>query len=494
MHFDIRHPSPDPILSCGRTRSGKHVWTLLPRMLCLRPLTFHLGTLKHVHTHSRTQRQVGPSKMSSVTLPDLPVELIGKIVKGMKFYCYKNADLKNVRLVCRELDAKTLTYFGDEFLRGVTVSVGLHCFHILARIAEHPVFRKSVRHISFHPAGKGSSPAQLCATLECCGNLTERYIERGFDNDLNWCLQRLSNLDGISVARQGTAGHLPVDSFNSAIQSVYSAVISQNIHLKFLSVTGSIGFPFEQQTPAVHNLFDQLSSLSYKDILDVDQRVKITALSEMLCHAPGLKNLSLDYDAAEYAGDIITSMSNVDIRSRPLYNLQLTHMSIAGGVLAQFLKSCSESFTLLTLGHVELYSGKSADSFGALEGHEILVSACMYNLDEGKRGVSFERVHRQLPVIEQEVGDGQYFIDMHDHEIPPDPYDTESGYAELTLIERELAGLDNEILWGYDWVGYSPWDDSIFLHSFDGDDVKYAISLLAENYTLTHAYGMHRDY
>ncbi|KAK6844234.1 hypothetical protein PG995_014344 [Apiospora arundinis] len=109
-------------------------------------------------------------------LPDLPLELVGLIGQGID-----EADLLALRLVCRDLAAKTLDQVVARFFTVIRIFVTRDDLQLLRDVSRHPVFRRSIRTLWIIPSPfKNRVELDFEDFLEDC-----RYSSLNFDDPMD---------------------------------------------------------------------------------------------------------------------------------------------------------------------------------------------------------------------------------------------------------------------------------------------------------------------
>lgn len=191
----------------------------------------------------------------SASLQGLPAELLDRIAHYVSQGGWKG--LRNLRLACREIQAKTFFRFGSTYFKSINVSIRPGGFHRLSKICEHPQLRSHVRdlHLDAGPfiswEEDGYSPGDSESDIDIDPEYSVQFnqivlafvYEGSLARQLDKCVADLPHLECLRLWQPIIDGDLSRHearhfrrAWSAVIKSSLYIIRRHRVHLKMFSI------------------------------------------------------------------------------------------------------------------------------------------------------------------------------------------------------------------------------------------------------------------
>lgn len=197
----------------------------------------------------------------SPSLSGLPVELLGKIAEAVSGEGRRH--LRNLRLTCRAIHAKTMFEFASVHYKTMTLERFPGSFPRLWHVCQHSGLRSHVRTIiiktdflvcrdGYNPMTSSLTPIESVPTPDFDQKNLDYILNKNFAGPLSQCLRLLVNLERIRILQYKFVGDLTEiqaamlqRAFSRMIAATLYIVQAYGIHLKGFEIhdPGSRNFP-----------------------------------------------------------------------------------------------------------------------------------------------------------------------------------------------------------------------------------------------------------
>lgn len=161
-------------------------------------------------------------------LTDIPVELFSMIMSNIE----DHKDLQRLRLVCREVNQKTIVYFSDISFKAISITVGPECFDKMLRVTEHEQFRRSIREVDICAASN-----RLTTYESSQDQLNMDYVMKGFfAYDLDKFFQRVSPKRLAIGSGARSSGENSLHEWQQIVKTIFAETCKNNIHWEEISI------------------------------------------------------------------------------------------------------------------------------------------------------------------------------------------------------------------------------------------------------------------
>lgn len=288
------------------------------------------------------------------------------------------SDLSSLRLVSRSLSESTTAPFGKAWLRTVETDLSEEGIRRLETIADHEIFRNSVRTLriirsirrSVHSTlgGERIWPRRGSSVLDFSSAVARNFQDtvQRLDNCITF---EVCDRPGVPGGDDGAAfGLSPID----ALHLVLSAMATGTRHTQTLRIylerQPTLGdrrqFPSIAISPAMF--------LSLQD-LDIFWHIRaelVWQFLNMITAATHLKRLHLNFGTSEDANGFLHQLAAVPTLP-PIADLRLGRMiSVSGTALVNVILRFQGTLRTLHIGHLNLDSGDWDSVFGTLSRHD----------------------------------------------------------------------------------------------------------------------------
>ncbi|MCJ1256175.1 hypothetical protein MMC24_003995 [Lignoscripta atroalba] len=329
----------------------------------------------------------------------LAVELIELIAGGLA-----PADLFSLRLVCAELNKKTLYYFSHTYFTTAHTDLSPHSLQELKALSEHGQFGHHVQALLIegqndigqgfwwnrHPSGHLVAPLPGVEMLRDIlindlTNCRSFRIYKKYEGEEPCKSDVVTGSDVVAIILTIIAETgLPVKSFSVNFRDCGTGVIdAKRLHV------------LEYQTPEFRTAWANLQELSLKHTV---RSGTLDWTLELFLRATSLRKLTLnlDFDMSETYMD---RLSAVDTFPK-LQELSLLSIFTTEGNLSRFLLHFRDSLRTLSFWHVSILPGGTlVSAFRAMRSNlPLLESICVTHPTELGHGIIFPALHDD-PVV-----------------------------------------------------------------------------------------------
>lgn len=335
----------------------------------------------------------------SSTLPTLAIEVIETIASTLD-----QTSLGSVRLVCKDLNRKTLHYFGRTYFTRFKTDLSHNSLLKLESISRNEQLKNLVQSLSIkgnEDLGRGfhwhrAKESNLSSHIDTRISLGVQMLRNALTEMVNCRSFRIQSLGGMEEY-YGSEYLLPSD----AIGIILSIVAEDGTPLKSFHIDfgsrGSVDAKRLQmqlyQQPTFIAAWKNLEELHFEHYLTSET---LDWARDLVLHTLSLKKLSLRFNF-DHSTLFVDSLLSSPARFQGLHELKLGSIYISADMLSTLLLSCRDSLRRLSFWHVRIQSGAWVQILTALITFRFLEDIVV---DWPKECRNEETIHLQFPKLD----------------------------------------------------------------------------------------------
>ncbi|KAH4225808.1 hypothetical protein HBI70_153810 [Parastagonospora nodorum] len=322
----------------------------------------------------------------SPALLDISNELLDIVIDGLPEHHitkhFKREDVKQLRLVCQELEKRTRIRFGKEFFFRLVARIVPGGLDTAQHILDDAIFRESVCSLDIE-IGPKLPPLQFDRVMPSRNGTFAADFARVVTHPP-------SSLKSLSIKSPCAPEGASIKIFKMIHHGFYKVItdflqaISSSKELQLDNLSLGCGYVPGKQIPAVPMALDLLllPTINWLDLLTI---------------APKLRDLEYDGRGSMFPGMYSIPSS---LRDHPtLQRLSLGDLALTKNVLVEGLERCHATLTILCLADIRLAQGTWREVFHYLREYMYLGFVELMDLEQAELYVSLEPIIRQRPTV-----------------------------------------------------------------------------------------------